>query len=83
MRKHGIKKRKPTKEGYSKGKRAVLKIVKKKKRVIFTGTFEESRVRSAIEQYQLTKCSNKKYSPEGLVQAIAMKLEKKGRAVTS
>ena len=71
------------KEGYFKGKRAVLKITKKKKTVMFTGEFEESRVRSAIEQYNLTKCSGKKYSLAGLVQAIKRKLEQKGKAIAS
>ena len=77
------KRKKPAKEGYFKGKRKVLKVTKKKKTVVFTGEFEESRVRSAIEQFSLTKCSGKKYSLEGLVQAIKRKLEQRGKASTS
>ena len=56
---------------------------KKGKKVTFVGEFDEGRVRGAIDRYGLTKCSGKKYSSEGLVDAIAKKLRAKGRAVAS
>ena len=52
--------------------------------VSFVGEFQRDRVESAIQQYNLTKCSGEKYkTKESLVAAIKAKLDKSGRATAS